>query len=166
VWSRVRSATALALAGAALLTACGSSSGNDRGRLRIESTRAAEAPFGDFGETRLALGDRCLRVLVAATEGQRVQGLRDVQSLAPYDGMLFVYESDTRARFTMANTPLSLDISFFDADGNPVDRKRMTTCPTGSDATCPIYESTRRFRYALERVAGAADGGALTACGA
>jgi uncharacterized membrane protein (UPF0127 family) len=164
--SRARSVTASVVAVVALLAACGSSGGDDRGRLHVESTRAAEAPFGDFGETRLALGDRCMRVLVAVTQGQREQGLRDVQSLAPYDGMIFVYESDTSARFTMANTPLSLDITFFDADGKPVDQTRMTPCPTGSDATCPIYASTSRFRYALERAAGAADGGALAACGA
>jgi uncharacterized membrane protein (UPF0127 family) len=166
VSSRARKVTASVVAGAALLVACGSGGGRDRGRVHVESTRAADAPFGDFGETRLALGDRCLRVLVAMTQGQRVRGLRDVQSLAPYDGMIFVFESDTSARFTMANTPLPLDISFFDADGKPVDQQRMTPCPTGSDATCPIYASTHRFRYALERVAGAAGGGALAACGA
>jgi uncharacterized membrane protein (UPF0127 family) len=77
-----------------------------------------------------------------------------------------VYKSDTSARFTMANTPLPLDISFFDADGKPVDQKRMTPCLSGSDATCPVYASARRFRYAVERAAGAAHGGALTACGA
>jgi uncharacterized membrane protein (UPF0127 family) len=163
---RARSVTALVVAGAALLVACGRSGGQDRGRLHVESTRAADAPFGDFGETRLALGDRCLRLLVAETQGQRAQGLREVQSLVPYDGMIFVYESDTKARFTMANTPLPLDISFFDADGKPVDQKRMTPCPTGSDATCPIYASAHRFRYALERAAGAPGGGALAACGA
>ncbi len=165
MWSRARSVAALVVAGAALLGACGTSGGHERGRLQVESTRAAQAPFEDFGETRLALGDRCLRVLVASTDAQRVQGLREVQSLAPYDGMIFVYGSDTNARFTMANTPLPLDISFFDADGKPVDQKRMTPCPTGSDATCPIYASKHRFRYALERAAGAPGGGALAACG-
>jgi uncharacterized membrane protein (UPF0127 family) len=166
VSSRAWSVTALVVAVAALLVACGSSGAQDRGRLHVAPARSADAPFGAFGETRLALGDRCLRVLVATTEVQRVQGLRDVQSLAPYDGMIFVYESDTSARFTMANTPLPLDISFFDADGKPVDQQRMTPCPTGTDATCPIYASTHRFRYALERAAGAAGGGALAACGA
>jgi uncharacterized membrane protein (UPF0127 family) len=156
----------MVVVGAALLVACGRSGDQDRGRLHVESARAADAPFGDFGETRLALGDRCLRLLVAESQGQRAQGLRDVRSLVPYDGMIFVYESETSARFTMANTLLPLVISFFDADGKPVDQKRMTPCPTGSDATCPIYASTHRFRYALERAAGAADGGALGACGA
>lgn len=157
---------ACVVACAALLVACGSAGGHGPGRLHVESSRAAGTPFGEFGETNIALGGRCMRVLVASTEHQRVQGLRDVRSLAPYDGMIFVYGSDTSARFTMANTPLTLDISFFDADGKPIDRKRMTPCTTGTDATCPIYASSRRFRYALERAAGAAGGGALATCGA
>jgi len=156
---------ACVVACAALLGAC-SAGRHDSGRLRITSSGTADSPFGEFGETRVALGARCMRLLVASTEHQRVQGLRDVRSLAPYDGMIFVYGSDTSARFTMANTPLPLDISFFDADGKPVDQTRMTPCPTGTDATCPVYASSRRFRFALERAAGAAGGGALVMCGA
>jgi len=150
------------LVAAALLGACGS--GGNGGGIRIASSRQADPPFDMFGETRLALGDRCLRVLVAQTQDQRVQGLRDVQSLAPYDAMVFVYANDTDVRFTMANTPLPLDISFFDKNGKPVDRTQMTPCPTGTDETCPIYGSKRRFRYALEQAAGAAGGGAIASC--
>jgi uncharacterized membrane protein (UPF0127 family) len=163
---RLRLVPALVVVGVMLVGGCAGGGGRDRGSLRITTTRSAAAPFGNFGETRLALGDKCLRVLVAATEAQRVQGLRDVQSLAPYDGMVFVYARDTNVRFTMANTPLPLDISFFDADGKPVDRTQMTPCPTGTDATCPIYGSKGRFRYALERAAGAAGSGSLAACAA
>jgi uncharacterized membrane protein (UPF0127 family) len=158
---RVRVLTTL-LVVAALLSACGG--GGKGGGLHIVSSGPAGSPFAAFGETRLKLGDRCLRVLVAQTEGQRVQGLRDVRSLAPYDGMIFVYARDTNVRFTMANTPLPLDITFFDADGKPVDHTQMTPCPTGDDSTCPVYGSRPRFRYALERSAPASGGGALGTC--
>ncbi len=129
-------------------------------------TAAAEAPFAGFGETRLALGDRCLRVLVAATQDQRVQGLRDVRSLcAVRRDDLRLRARHRRSLHDGEHTP-PLDITFFAADGKPVDRTRMTPCPTGTDATCPIYESAHRYRYALERVAGAAGGGALASCAA
>src|SRR5262249_51385973 len=110
---------------------------------------------------------RCLRALVATTPAQRTQGLRGVRSLHPYDGMVFVYPHDTRARFTMAGTPLPLDITFFSGKGEPVHSERMTPCPDGTDATCPVYASPARFRSALERATGSpAASGALGACAA
>ncbi len=144
------------------MSAC--SAGSHKGHLRVDATATAVAPFASFAETRLALGGSCLRLLVAKTAGQRVQGLRDVRALDPYAGMIFVYDNDTRARFTMANTPMPLVIAFFDRDGKPVDEKQMKPCPTGTDATCPLYESKSTYRYALERPAPASGGGALTSC--
>jgi uncharacterized membrane protein (UPF0127 family) len=93
-------------------------------------------------------------VLVASTETQRVQGLRGVRSLAPFEGMVFVFPRDTNARFTMADTPTPLDITFFSARGVPIDEVRMTPCPQGTDASCPEYASKDPYRYALERPAG------------
>ncbi len=126
------------------------------GRLSFASTGPAAAPFAEFSQARVAVGSRCLRVLVALSPTQRVQGLRDVVSLSPYDGMLFVNPSDTDARFTMAETPVPLDITFFSAKGVPVDRAQMKPCPAGSDATCPEYASEQRYRFALERPTGSA----------
>jgi uncharacterized membrane protein (UPF0127 family) len=138
---------------------------SDVGRLRFAATMSpAPAPFGAFLQARVALGARCLRVLVASTESQRVQGLRGVPSLA-FDGMIFVFPRDTEAQFTMADTPMLLDITFFSAAGAPVDHTRMTPCPRGTDATCPAYASKQHYRYALERPAGSAPAsGALGSC--
>jgi uncharacterized membrane protein (UPF0127 family) len=134
------------------------------GRLRFAATSAAPAPFGAFSQARVAVGARCLRLLVASTESQRVQGLRGVRSLA-FDGMIFVFPSDTEAQFTMADTPMPLDITFFSAAGAPVDQTRMTPCPRGTDATCPAYASKQNYRYALERPVGSASAsGALGSC--
>jgi len=153
------------LAAAIVLVARIRSNENDVGRLRFASTRPAPAPFGEFSQARVAVGSECLGLLVASSEGQRVQGLRGIRSLAPFDGMLFVFPRDTGARFTMADTPLPLDITFFSSSGIPVDRARMAPCPDGDDATCPEYASGRRYRYALERPAGSAPAaGAIGAC--
>src|SRR5262249_13534962 len=114
---------------------------------------------------RVALGDRCLRVLVALTQGQRVQGLRDVTNLSPYDGMLFVFPRDNITQFTMAETPMPLDITFFEADGEPVNFQPMKPCPDGSDATCPPYSSDHEYRLALETPSGSQHpGGSLGPC--
>ncbi len=137
------------------------------GRLHFAATSPAGAPFGEFDQTRVGLGSRCLRVLVALSPAQRTQGLRDVRSLAPYAGMLFVNPSLTTARFTMAGTPMPLEVIFFAADGAPVDDKKMEPCPQGSDATCPEYASRAPYRYALEQpTASAAASGTLGACAA
>ena len=128
------------------------------------TTRAA-APFEQFDEAMIAVDDDCNRLLVARTDTQRVQGLREVTDLGPYDGMLFVFPAETDARFTMSNTPLPLDITFLDANGKPVDTKTMQPCLDGSDADCPVYASKGPYRYALERPAGSG-GGAISSCAA
>ncbi len=125
----------------------------------------ASAPFAAFSRSTVAVGDRCRAVLVATSHAQRVQGLRDVRSIDPYAGMVFVFAGDTSGAFTMAATRLPLDIVFYASDGTPVDRARMTPCPAGTDATCPAYRSRHEYRFALETPAGAAAAGALGSCG-
>ena len=165
---RVAAACAVAvaaLAGMAVFAAKAFSRPGTTGQLPFATTQAvADARFAQFREARVAVGGRCLRVLVAATEALREEGLREVRDPAPYDGMIFVFPRDTRTEFTMAQTPTPLDITWYAADGSPVDGTRMTPCPNGTDATCPVYESKRRYRYALERTAGSASPGALGAC--
>jgi uncharacterized protein len=170
--ARARIAAALvvalgALTAAVVLVVGIRSSESDVGRLGFAATAAAPAPFSDFSQARIAVGARCLHVLVASTENQRVQGLRGVRSL-PYDGMLFVFARDTAAQFTMADTPTPLAITFFAANGAPVDGADMAPCPSGTDATCPAYASRKRYRYALERPVGASAtaSGALGSCAA
>ena len=136
------------------------------GHLRFATTEPASAPFDAFDDARVAVGSRCLRTLVASTPAQRTQGLRGVRSLAPYEAMLFVEQHDSTGLFTMADTLIPLDITFFAADGAPVDRQRMTPCPQGNDATCPTYRSRKPYRYALERLAGSATSGSLGGCAA
>ena len=157
---------AAALAGIVVLAVVEWRGPNESAGLRLPTSSTAAPPFRAFGESRVAVGGRCLRVLIAGTTEQRVQGLRGVRSLGPYDGMLFVFPSSTDARFTMAETPLPLDIGWYASDGTPVDRTRMTPCPHGTDATCPVYASHRRYRYALEQRAGQLGSGALGACAA
>lgn len=140
---------------------------NTTGTLGFASSTPAAAPFAEFAQARVAVGARCLRVLVATTPNQRAQGLRDVTALAPYAGMLFVFPGATTARFTMAETPLPLEATFYSDKGVPVDDFVMTPCPKGTDSTCPAYSAKTSYRYALERPAGSgAASGSLGACAA
>ncbi len=168
--ARIAAATVVAvaaLAGMVFLIVHIRADESDVGHLSFTTTSPAAAPFAEFDAAHVSVGSTCLHVLVALSETQRVQGLRDVQSLAPYDGMLFVNPGDTTARYTMANTPMPLDITFFAANGDPVDQTRMAPCPDGTDATCPEYASKEHYRYALERPVGSSSAsGALGGCAA
>jgi len=83
---------------------------------------------------------------LALTPAQRSLGLMH-RKRAPKDGMLFVFPYDTTGGFWMKNTLVPLTIAFFDAEGMRVRKLSMTPC---RQASCPIYDPRRRYRFALE----------------
>jgi len=127
------------------------------------TTRFASAPFAGATETRLAIDGRCKRLVVADDEAERVQGLRERDTLGAYDGMLFVFPQPTEVPFTMSTVPVPLDIGFYRANGAPVSRRRMTPCAR-ADAQCPAYRAEGPFVYAVETLRGGLPSGALTPC--
>jgi len=114
-------------------------------------------------EGRLAIGGRCLHVLVANDDAKRQQGLQGRTEL-PFDGMLFVYDHDVHFDFTMSKTLIPLDASFYDARGHRVDLLHMTPCPTKGPTECPRYHSRHRYRYVVETGPHGAGSGPLGAC--
>ena len=129
------------------------------------TTPIEDGPFAGFTETHVSLDDRCLRVIVADEGGERSQGLRGVQDLAGFDGMLFVNPADVQSRFTMSTVIIPLDVGWYDADGVPVGSAQMVPCPTGTDAECPTYGPAERYRYALETAGGGLGAGPIGGCG-
>jgi uncharacterized membrane protein (UPF0127 family) len=129
----------------------------------LAHARPAGSPFADLTEARLAVGDRCVRVVVADTLAERVEGLRGRRDLGDYDGMLFVFDGPTDTGFTMSTVPVALDIGFYTADGGLVSSERMAPCPK-AEADCPIYRSSGQFTYALETPASHLPSGSLAAC--
>lgn len=125
----------------------------------VDATPAAR-PFEASTAGTIRVGDRELVVVVADSDGERSTGLRGRTGPAPYAGMLFVFDGDTRAAFTMAGVPAALDIAFYATDGTRVDTLRMEPC-AGTDATCPTYQPGEAFRYALETAPGALPSGSL-----
>ena len=124
----------------------------------------AAPPLAGFGEARIAVGGRCILVGVADARGERVRGLRGVDDLGRYGGMLFVFAQDGRGQFTMAGTTIALDVTFYDSRGTDVDRASMKPCPDGDDTSCPLYGSRGPYRFALEAPAGELGAGVLAPC--
>lgn len=62
-----------------------------------------------------------VRVRVADTFSQRYRGLSDTESLAPDEGMLFVFDREANRTFVMREMRFPLDIIFIGAD------RRITT---------------------------------------
>ena len=142
--------------GIVVLVADGSDDGGRSGggpdselRSLVSGATPASEPFPGLTAVDLAVGGRCLHLVVADQEPERVEGLRARSDLGPYDGMLFVFPSDGIVSFTMAGVPDPLEIVFYGRDGRVVDRLHMAPC-AGTDATCPVYTPRAAFRYALE----------------
>jgi uncharacterized membrane protein (UPF0127 family) len=126
-------------------------------------TTPASAPFKGFTEAQLGVDGRCLHVVVADDQTERVQGLRQRRDLGPYDGMLFVFGAPTNTAFTMSTVPVPLEIGFYSADGSPVSRRHMKPCPH-AEADCPDYHAGGAFTFALETLGGKLPSGALSRC--
>jgi uncharacterized membrane protein (UPF0127 family) len=123
----------------------------------------AGAPFSGLTELRLAVGEQCVRIVVADSEAEQGQGLRAREDLGPYAGMLFVNESDTTVAYTMSGVTVPLDIGWYSHDGRLVDRAEMEPCPAGGP-DCPLYSADGRYRFALETLRGQLPTGSLGAC--
>ncbi len=107
---------------------------------------AAAGSETDRTVARLTLDGAALRPELALTSDARSRGLMNRRP-APADGMLFVFPEPTSGGFWMKNTLVPLTIAFFNADGQRVRKLSMTPCKTTS---CPIYDPSRTYRFALE----------------
>jgi uncharacterized protein len=65
----------------------------------------------------LKVGNQTLRAQLAIEQDEQEHGLMNREKLGDDDGMLFVYSQPQQMRYWMMNTPLPLDIGYFDADG-------------------------------------------------
>jgi uncharacterized membrane protein (UPF0127 family) len=129
----------------------------------LDDAAPATDPFEGLTEIQLALGEDCLRLVVADEDLEKAGGLRGREATAPYDGMLFVFEDTHQASFTMQGVAAPLAIGWYEADGSPVDRTEMVPCPQ-ERSDCPPYSSRGPYRFAVETPGGALPGGALAGC--
>jgi uncharacterized membrane protein (UPF0127 family) len=88
------------------------------------------------------------RVRVSQTPEEKQRGLMYTEELPPDQGMLFVFEDESRRAFWMKNTPIALDIAYIDRMGKIVEIQRMKPLDT------TVRVSERGAMYALEMNAG------------
>ena len=129
--------------------------------LSIQVVSANELPSSDGGaldmgalmDLRLSTsaGIVDLKVEVADTPALQMQGLMMREDLPQGHGMLFIFDDDRRRSFWMKNTPLSLDILFFDDQGLWLN-SHLSTVPFSTKN----LRSVGKAQYALEVKAGEA----------
>jgi hypothetical protein len=92
----------------------------------------------------LTIKGKPIKVELAITEEERVQGLKYRNALSPDTGMLFIYPQENILSFWMEDTTLPLSIAFIKSNGVIVDIKDMQ--PLSLD----IIRSSTPAQYALE----------------
>lgn len=85
-----------------------------------------------------------LRVEVAATVEQRMQGLMFRTKLGADDGMLFVFDEPAYHAMWMKNTPLPLSVAFVDGEGRILNILDM------EPQTLDQHAAAGPARYAIE----------------
>lgn len=101
----------------------------------------------EFGRATIVMSGERWSVAVADTPELRARGLMGITDLGDLDGMLFVFEEDTRAGFWMKDTLIALDVAFFGEDGGFVDLLTMEPCRADP---CPTHTPSGAYRYAVE----------------
>lgn len=125
----------------------------------VETTRSAitTVPPIDEGDlvgwelAPVSVGQEILLVAVADDPDEMAQGLMGVEDFGDLDGMLFAFEPESFTGFWMKDSPVPLDIAFFDRDGILVDALTMEPC---DEDPCPVYLASGPFAWALETPAG------------
>jgi uncharacterized membrane protein (UPF0127 family) len=83
------------------------------------------AALEKFQTTQLRVGNQALKVELAITEAQRMQGLMYRDRLGPNDGMLFVFDAPEYQSMWMKNTLLPLSVAFIAPDGTILNVEEM-----------------------------------------
>ncbi|MEY4489759.1 MAG: hypothetical protein RIQ79_2267 [Verrucomicrobiota bacterium] len=91
------------------------------------------------------VGEKVVRVQIAATMPEMQRGLMGRAFIAADEGMVFLYEKPQRMSFWMRNTPTPLDIGFFQADGTLGEVYQMYPF----DET-PVSSQSEDYTLALE----------------
>jgi uncharacterized membrane protein (UPF0127 family) len=120
----------------------------------VTACSAATTADGAFPVETITVGDEEIAVAVASTSDQRSQGLRGVEELDGYQGMVFVFDPARSATFGMRDTLIPLDIWWFDSEGVLIGSTEMQPCV---ETICVSYGSPGEIGWALETPLGEQD---------
>jgi len=112
-----------------------------------------------FSSQEIKLDNVTLDVKIADTPAKMEQGLQYSDPLPYTEGMLFIPPSPEVLAMWMPNMKFSLDMIWFDSDGNVLHiEKNVPPCTSLDQSTCPIYNRTGPpSQYALEVTSGFVD---------
>ena len=124
----------------------------------VASTTAGTAldPLAEglaVASTTVHIGTATIRVAVVDTPAAREQGLGGVTGLLPNEGMLFVFQKDSRYAFWMKDMTFSIDMVWIGSDKRIVYIAKNVSPDTYPKPFVP----TSPARYVLELPAGFAD---------
>ena len=118
----------------------------------------------EFPMGTIKVDDIPLEVQIADTEPRRVRGLM-FQDQLPFDqGMIFVFDKPGLYSLWMLNMQFSLDMIWFDKDGNVVHiEKNVPPCKTVVEITgCQSVVPEQEATYVLEVTTGFVDQNNIT----
>ena len=101
----------LACAALAALSACAQKDG--------------QTPAGFDTYFDMSVGGIAFRAQMAVKDVEKMRGLMFRDSLGENDGMMFVYQTPSKASFWMKNTYIPLDLAFFDKNGVLTEVKKL-----------------------------------------
>ena len=93
----------------------------------------------------IEVGGQPVRMQLAVLRHEMERGLMDRRDLGPNDGMMFLYLRPQKLSYWMRNTPLPLDIGFFNAAGELKEIYAMHPF----DET-PVASHSEAMQFALE----------------
>lgn len=101
-------------------------------------------------EIFLSIGNSAVHAELATTTAARAQGLSGRMSLAPGEGLLFVFPRDGQYAFWMKDMLFSIDILWIADDGSVVDMREHVSPDTYPNSFVPRAAA----RFVLELPAG------------
>lgn len=108
----------------------------------------ASRSVNTFPVADVTVGSEGLTVWVADESSERQKGLMEIEELPDgIDGILFAYSSPSSLTFQMLNTPMPLDIWWFDSTGILVGSAEMEPCES---KPCTSYRSPGPIQWVLE----------------
>ncbi|WP_372638833.1 DUF192 domain-containing protein [Fodinibius sp.] len=134
-----------------ITAACSQSSEKQNSESTADNSRSRSLDYVQPISFLSAAGDTIstIEAAIADDDEERSQGLMDVNELPADKGMLFIFDENKPRSFWMANTPLSLDIIFVNADKTIV-RIHHSTQPFSEKNLA----SQQPARYVIETNAG------------
>ncbi len=105
MFSRRRFLPLMIVAALALLTACG------------KDAAARSAPKSIEDRFAIKVGARTVQLQVALFPAETLKGLMFREQMGADEGMVFVFDRPQQMSFWMRNTPLPLDVGYFDPEG-------------------------------------------------